>query len=64
MVLWNPVDLAYLTVWGVVQELEHKQIASTDNVPGLGTVTYDAATRTLLLGKPLVIDKSNVQLDF
>jgi rhamnose transport system substrate-binding protein len=64
VVLWNPVDLAYLTVWGVVQELEHKKIASTDHVPGLGTVTYDAATRTLNLGKPLVIDKSNVQLDF
>jgi rhamnose transport system substrate-binding protein len=64
VVLWDPVKLAYLTVWGVVQELEHKPIAATDDVPGIGTVTYDAATKTLLLGKPLVIDKSNIQLDF
>jgi rhamnose transport system substrate-binding protein len=64
VVLWNPNDLAYLTVWGVVQLLEHKTIQPTDQVPGLGTVTYDDSTKTLLLGKPLVIDAANIQLNF
>lgn len=64
VVLWNPVNLGYLTVGGVVQLLEHKSIAASDIVPGIGTVTFDASAKTLLLGKPLVIDKSNIQLDF
>ena len=64
VVLWNPVELGTLTVWGVVQLLEHKTIAATDEVPGIGTVSYDARTRTLLLGKPLVIDTSNIGLNF
>ena len=64
IVLWNPIDLGYLTVWGVVQLLEHKTLAATNDVPGLGSISYDAATRTLLLGKPLVIDKSNIALNF
>lgn len=64
VVLWNPVDLAYLTVWGVVQLLEHKPLQASNNVPGLGTVQYFPQTKTLLLGKPLVIDKSNIKLDF
>jgi rhamnose transport system substrate-binding protein len=63
-VLWNPVDLAYLTVWGVVQLLEHKPLQTSNQVPGLGTVQYFPDTKTLLLGKPLVIDKSNINLDF
>jgi rhamnose transport system substrate-binding protein len=64
VVLWNPIDLGYLTVWGVVQLLEHKPLQATNDVQGLGPVTYDAKTKTLLLGKPLIIDKSNIALDF
>ncbi|GAB0114351.1 autoinducer 2 ABC transporter substrate-binding protein [Acidisoma sp. C75] len=64
VVLWNPIDLGYLTVWGVVQELEHKPLQAQNTVPGLGTISYDAATKTLLLGKPLIIDKSNIGLNF
>lgn len=64
VVLWNPVNLGYLTVWGVVQLLAHKQLSASNDVPGLGTVQYFPQTKTLLLGKPLVIDKSNVSLDF
>lgn len=64
VVLWSPVDLAYATVWGVVQILEHKPLQPTNTVPGLGTLSYDATTKTLLLGKPLVIDKSNINLNF
>ena len=64
IVLWNPIDLGYLTVWGVIQILEHKPINATNDVPGLGNISYDAGTKTLLLGKPLVIDKSNISMNF
>ena len=64
VVLWNPSDLGYLTVWGVTQLLEGKTLSASNDVPKLGTVSYDASTKTLLLGKPLVIDKSNISLDF
>jgi rhamnose transport system substrate-binding protein len=64
VVLWNPVDLGYLTAWGVLQLLEHKPLKAENDVPGLGKVAYSATTKTLLLGKPLVIDKSNIKLNF
>lgn len=64
VVLWNPVKLGYLTAWGVLQELEHKPFKAENNVPGLGKIQYFPKTKTLLLGKPLVINKSNVSLNF
>lgn len=62
--LWNPIDLGYLTVWGIKQILDHKEIKAQNDVPGLGSVSYDAKTRTLLLGKPMVFTKENISLDF
>lgn len=65
VVLWNPVDLGYLTGWGVKQLLDGKQFKAVNEVPGLDhKIKYDAQTKTLLLGPPMVIDKSNIQLDF
>lgn len=65
VVLWNPISLGYLTAWGVMQELEHKPFQAENNVPGLpDPIKYTAATNTLLLGKPMVIDKSNINLNF
>ncbi|WP_102224853.1 autoinducer 2 ABC transporter substrate-binding protein [Acidimangrovimonas sediminis] len=64
VVLWNPVDLGYLTAWAVLQELDHKQLKAENDVPGLGKIAYDAKTKTLLLGKPLVITKKNIGLNF
>ncbi len=65
VVLWNPISLGYLTGWGIMQELQHKPFHKENTVPGLSQkVRYFAKTRTLLLGKPLVIDKSNVSLNF
>ncbi|MGH7084541.1 MAG: substrate-binding domain-containing protein, partial [Acetobacteraceae bacterium] len=64
VVLWNPVDLAYLTVWGVVQILEKKPFAAENKVPSLGSVKYFANDKTLLLGPPMVITKANVDLNF
>ncbi|HKJ95561.1 MAG TPA: autoinducer 2 ABC transporter substrate-binding protein [Gammaproteobacteria bacterium] len=64
VVLWNPIDLGYLTGWGVDQLLEGKDFKKVNDVPGLGKVKYFADTKTLLLGPPMVIDKSNIQMDF
>ncbi len=65
VVLWNPISLGYLTGWGVMQLLEHKTFQTENTVPGLKEkIRYFAKTQTLLLGKPLVIDKSNVSLNF
>jgi rhamnose transport system substrate-binding protein len=60
-VLWDPMNLGYLTIWGVVQALDGKQFAAENDVPGIGKVKYDAATKTLLLGPPLVFDSSNIK---
>ncbi|NNG36985.1 autoinducer 2 ABC transporter substrate-binding protein [Nakamurella aerolata] len=61
-VLWDVQALGYLTVWAGVQMAEGKEFAAkpeigTDN---LKDVSYDAATKTLLLGPPLVLTKDNV----
>ncbi len=64
VVLWNPVNLGYLTVWGVLQILEHHPFHKWNNVPGLGKVEYFPKRHMLLLGPPLIIDKSNVNLNF
>ena len=65
VVLWSPVDLAYVTTWGIVQLLEHKTIAASNQVPGVtDPVTFDEKTNTMLLGKPLVITSANIDLNF
>lgn len=64
VVLWNPVNLGYLTVWGVLQVLEHHPFHKMNNVPGLGKVEYVPARHMLLLGPPLVIDRANMNLNF
>lgn len=60
-VLWNAVDLGYLTVWAGLQLAEGKTFQETNKVPGLAEpVKYFADSKMLLLGPPLVIDKDNV----
>ncbi|MDF2443122.1 MAG: rhamnose transport system substrate-binding protein [Subtercola sp.] len=59
-VLWNVQDLGYLTVWALYQLSQGVEFQATNTVPGLSApVTYDAATKTLLLGDPTVFTKSN-----
>jgi rhamnose transport system substrate-binding protein len=65
VVLWNPIDLGYVTAWGVIQLLEHKPLAASNQIPGItDPVAYDDKTKTMLLGKPLVITAANIDLDF
>jgi rhamnose transport system substrate-binding protein len=64
VILWNPTNLGYLTLWGVLQLLEHKPFKPVNLVPGLGKVQYFPAKKELLLGPPMIIDRSNVNLNF
>jgi ABC-type sugar transport system substrate-binding protein len=60
-ILWNPVDLGYLTVWAMVQTARGKGFQTSNQVPGLkNPIAWDPTTRVLLLGPPLVIDAQNV----
>src|SRR3954452_23488691 len=60
-ILWDVQNLGYLTAWPGGQLAEGKQLAETNNVsPDLSAIKYDAASKTLLLGPPLVITKDNV----
>jgi rhamnose transport system substrate-binding protein len=59
-VLWNPVNLGFLTVWAGLQLAEGKPFQAVNNVPTLGEIKYDASKKMLLLGPPTVFDKSNV----
>jgi rhamnose transport system substrate-binding protein len=59
-VLWNPVNLGFLTVWTGLQLCEGKSFQAVNNVPTIGDVRYDAAKKMLILGPPTVFDKSNI----
>lgn len=59
-VLWDVPELGYLTVWANLQLIEGKTFKATNTVPGIDhPITYDAATKTLLLGPPKIFDAAN-----
>ncbi len=59
-VLWDVPQLGYLTVWADLQLVHGKSFAATNTVPGIDhPISYDAATKTLLLGPPKIFDASN-----
>lgn len=60
-VLWNVESLGYLTAWAAKQLADGKPLAETNKVSGeLPAVKFDATTKTLLLGDPLLITTANV----
>ena len=59
-VLWDPVKLGYLTVWAGMQLAKGTSFTAENMVPGLGTIKYLAAQKMLVLGPPVVFDKSNI----
>ena len=65
-ILWNVENLGYLTAWAGAQLAEGKQFAATNDVgPDLSKISYDAGSKTLLLGPPLAITKDNAgQFDY
>jgi len=62
-VLWNPVDLGYLTVWAAKYMLDGHKFADgkTYDVKGIDTKpTYVAKDKMLVLGPPKVFNPSTV----
>jgi rhamnose transport system substrate-binding protein len=62
-VLWNPVDLGYLTVWAAKYMLDKNKFADGKEIAVKGIDTkprYLAKDRMLVLGPPKVFDESNV----
>lgn len=59
-VLWDPVNLGYLTVWAGKQLVEGKAFQPVNTVPTIGKVKYLAADKILLLGPPTVFTPNNV----
>jgi len=60
-ILWNPVDLGYLTVWAAIELIEGRGFQEVNHVPGLEQpIRYFADQGILLLGDPLIIDAGNV----
>lgn len=58
-VLWNVEDHGYLTGWAGLQLAQKKDFQPTQDVGRIKGVKYDAATKTLLLGDPLILTKDN-----
>ena len=60
-ILWDVAGLGYLTVWAGVQLAEGTEIPAKPSVSSdLPDVSYDSATKVLLLGPPLELTKDNV----
>jgi len=60
-VLWDVQNLGYLTAWAGTQLAEGTAFEATNDVNSdLSGIEYDEATKTLLLGPPLVITSDNV----
>ena len=60
-ILWDVEQLGYLTAWAGLQVASGTPFQPTNNVnPELPAVTWDAESKTLLLGDPLLITTENV----
>ncbi|MEV6903508.1 autoinducer 2 ABC transporter substrate-binding protein [Amycolatopsis sp. NPDC051372] len=60
-VLWNVESLGYLTAWAAEQLVEGHSFGPSNNVSlELPAVKYDARSKTMLLGDPLLITQDNV----
>lgn len=65
-ILWNVEDLGYLTAWAGQRAAAGESFEPTDELKQkIPDVTWDASTKTLLLGPPLQITTENVdQFDY
>jgi rhamnose transport system substrate-binding protein len=68
VVLWNPTTLGYLAGWAVIQMLkDHGKypFKAVNHVPGIShPIKWYPSRHMLLLGPPLIINKSNINLNF
>jgi rhamnose transport system substrate-binding protein len=61
-ILWDVEHLGYLTAWAGAQLAQGKQFQPTQDVSDqIKGVTFDPATKVLLLGPPLVLTKENAK---
>jgi rhamnose transport system substrate-binding protein len=63
VVLWNPIDLGYLTVYAAVAAVNGElEAGSTIDAGRLGTyeVMEDDISLQILLGDPFIFDASNI----
>lgn len=58
-VLWNVEDHGYLTAWAGWQLAQGKEFQPVQDAGRIKGVKYDANTKTLLLGEPLILTKDN-----
>jgi rhamnose transport system substrate-binding protein len=65
-ILWNVQNLGYLTAWAGEQLATGKTFAATNDVsPDMKAIKWDEASKTLVLGDPLLITTENVdQFDY
>ena len=65
-ILWNVQNLGYLTAWAGEQLATGKTFAATNDVsPDMKAIKWDEASKTLVLGEPLLITTENVdQFDY
>lgn len=60
-ILWNVQNLGYLTAWAGEQLATGKTFAATNDVsPDMEDIKWDEASKTLVLGDPLLITTENV----
>jgi rhamnose transport system substrate-binding protein len=60
-ILWNVANLGYLTAWAGEQLATGKTFQATNKVNDqMPDVKWDEATKTLVLGEPLLITTENV----
>ena len=60
-ILWNVQNLGYLTAWAGEQLAKGKTFEATNKVnDDMSAVKWDEASKTLVLGDPLLITTANV----
>lgn len=61
VVLWDPQNLGYLTVWAGKQLADGKELQPENEVGGpIDSVQFTASDKQLLLGPPITFDESNI----
>ena len=58
-VLWDVENLGYLTAWAGWKLAQGETFAPTQDVGRISGVTYDESSKTLVMGRPLILTEDN-----
>ena len=58
-VLWDVENLGYLTAWAGWKLAQGETFAPTQDVGRISGVTYDESSKTLVMGRPLILTADN-----